>query len=267
MSINIKPNRVRETPSLPKSLIRRLFAIFGLNVSKIRGTIWAHNLSGELLHQKVQPLATLSPWLNDGDFLDCYALIRANTLVDIYRCYELWSIVKQLDNVDGCFMEVGVWRGGTGALIASAARSGVTDREVFLADTFEGVVKATGVDTNYRGGEHSDTSLSVVSKLIETMGLGNVRILEGIFPDETSHLIDKSVAFLHCDVDVYQSTKDIVEWVLPRMNAGGIIVFDDYGFYGCEGVTRYAHELKSRDDLLFIHNLNGHAIFVKKPIP
>ena len=47
------------------------------------------------------------------------------------------------------------------------------------------------------------------------------------------------ISMLHCDVDVYSSSRDIVEWCLPRMLVGAILVFDDYGFYGCEGVTTF----------------------------
>jgi O-methyltransferase len=44
----------------------------------------------------------------------------------------------------------------------------------------------------------------------------------------------------------------------------GVIVFDDYGFSGTQGVTRFVNALRSRDDLLFIHNLNGHAVVIKR---
>jgi O-methyltransferase len=184
--------------------------------------------------------------------------------VDIYRCYELWSIAKQLKNVDGCFVEVGVWRGGSGALLATAAKQTNQERPIYLADTFEGVVKAGVQDTVYRGGEHSNTSMEIVLKLLESMGLSNVRVLKGIFPDETSDQVHEPIALLHCDVDVYQSAKEIVQWCLPKMSLGGVIIFDDYGFSGCEGVTRYANELSRRDDFVFLHNLNGHALFLKR---
>ncbi|MEC8805454.1 MAG: TylF/MycF/NovP-related O-methyltransferase, partial [Pseudomonadota bacterium] len=68
-------------------------------------------------------------------------------------------------------------------------------------------------------------------------------------------------------VDAYQSTKDIIEWCLPRMSQGGVIIFDDYGFRGCEGVTEYVNELMKIDSINqnyhFIHNLNGHAILIR----
>ena len=58
-----------------------------------------------------------------------------------------------------------------------------------------------------------------------------MRILEGIFPEETAHLIETGeFGLCHIDVDVYQSARDAAEWVWPRLQVGGVIVFDDYGF-------------------------------------
>jgi len=135
---------------------------------------------------------------------------------------------------------------------------------VYLADTFEGVVKAGEQDTRYMGGEHSDTTEQLVLDLLADAGVTNARLLRGIFPDETADTIRGPIALLHVDVDVYQSAKDTVDWALPRLPVGATIIFDDYGFFGCEGVTRLANQL--RNDLkgfTFFYNLNGHAIFVR----
>lgn len=224
-------------------------------------TPWQHEGTG-ILHHRVLPFATLAPWLADPTFMALYEQIQSNTLVDIYRCYELWSLAQQARYVEGDVLEVGVWRGGTGAILASALKDS-SDKTIFLADTFEGVVKAGMQDTRYKGGEHADTSVQLVESLMVQLALPNTRILKGIFPDDTQAAIPGKIAFLHCDVDVYSSSKDIVEWCLPRLSVGASLVFDDYGFFGCEGVTRFCNELRNRKDMRFIHNLNGHAIFVK----
>jgi len=221
---------------------------------------WSKN-SFTHTHHRVLPNATLAPWLNDDEFLKTYEKIKDYTLVDIYRCYELWVLAKQITNIEGAILEVGVWRGGTGLLMAEANR--YTNKKIYLADTFNGVVKAGTKDTTYKGGEHDDTSVELVSNLISNLSLNNIDLLEGIFPEETSHRVTEKIAMLHCDVDVYNSSKDVVQWCLSRMSIGSLIVFDDYGFFGCEGITTYCNELKLRKDLIFIHNLNGHAIFVK----
>ena len=221
---------------------------------------WSHPNS-KISHHRILPFSTLAPWLDDKDFIEIYGKVKLNTLVDIYRCYELWCLAKQLTNIQGSILEVGVWRGGTGAILAKAAEP--NGKKVFLADTFEGVVKAGSKDTAYVGGEHADTSEAVVKDLMQSLLLTNYSILTGIFPEETSHLVEAPIAMLHCDVDVYSSARDVVEWCLSRLTIGGVIVFDDYGFIGCEGVTVFCQELQERRDLLFIHNINGHAIFIK----
>ncbi len=212
-------------------------------------------------HHRILPFATLAPWLTDQGFKYAFEKAKDYTLVDLYRAHELWTLARQITSVPGDVLEVGVWRGGTGAILASACRG--MDKTVYLADTFEGVVKAGENDTSYKGGEHADTSLEIVRGLIDSLKLNNVELLQGVFPDDTADRIRGKIAFLHCDVDVYTSSRDVVQWCLPRLSVGSVLVFDDYGFFGCEGVTKFCDELGRNADFRFIHNLNGHAIFVK----
>jgi len=172
------------------------------------------------------PEATFSPWAADRDFLDAYEAIRDHTLVDIYRCFELWSLVDQSRKLEGALLEVGVWRGGTGALIARRAKlSGIPDR-VYLCDTFTGVVKASSKDAFYSGGEHSDTSREQVDRLLRQMRLDNVSILPGVFPDETAtHIDDRQFRLCHIDVDVYQSASAVLDWVWARLVVGGVVIY------------------------------------------
>jgi len=218
------------------------------------------------VYSRVTPSATYSPWKQDGLFEKTYKMIKTHTLVDQYRCYELWKLIEQSSKLDGGnIIEIGVWRGGTGVLMAKRAEKiGIKDK-VYLCDTFKGVVKAGRRDSTYEGGEHSDASRKVVEDLIGGLNLDNVELLEGVFPEQTGHIIDQlQFRFCHIDVDVYQSAKDIVEWIWPKMVRGGIIVYDDYGFASCDGITKYVEEQMLLKDRLVIHNLNGHAVFIKR---
>jgi O-methyltransferase len=222
-------------------------------------------VSRDKRYKQASPLALYAPWNIDAEFRKTYRAVFANTLVDEYRCYELWSLVEQSQKLgQGSIIEIGVWQGGTGVLMAhKAAQCGITD-PVYLCDTFSGVVKATENDTFYKGNEHADTSQAIVEQLLARFGLHQVKILKGIFPDETAHLIgDDRFRLCHVDVDVYQSAKDVVAWVWDRMVIGGIVVYDDYGFLGCDGITKLVEEQRQLRDRLVFHNLNGHAIVVK----
>jgi O-methyltransferase len=206
-----------------------------------------------------------SPWLTDREFQAVYEIIRPHTLVDIYRCYELWTLVDQCAKLEGAIIEVGVWRGGTGALIAKRAKLSRIPDPVYLCDTFTGVVKASDRDSHYLGGEHADTSRAEVETLIrKRLSLDNVLLLEGVFPEATGDQIsDQHVRLCHIDVDVYQSAKDILEWVWGRLVVGGMIVYDDYGFRSCDGITKHVEEQRGMPDRLVVHNLNKHAIVIK----
>jgi O-methyltransferase len=247
-----------------KTAMNRMANRFGFNITRIY-KINRSSMAQE--YEPVRPSATYSPWKKDNLFQEVLAQIAGFTLVDRYRCFELWKLVEQVSKLkEGSIIEVGVWRGGTGALIAKKAKNcGIEDR-VFLCDTFTGVVKASIKDSAYKGGEHADTSRQIVEELISTrMNLDNVEILEGIFPDQTGHRVEgMRFRFCHIDVDVYQSAKDVVDWIWDKMVPGGIIVYDDYGFDGCDGITKYVEEQMMCEDRVVIHNLNGHAIILKR---
>jgi O-methyltransferase len=210
---------------------------------------------------QIIPHSTYSPWLDDQAFIELYAEIKAFTMVDIYRCYELYSLAAQMTSVAGEVVEVGVWRGGSAALIAGAN----SERVIHLFDTFEGVAKADkAYDTLYAGGEHADTDQTIVRKLFQKIGV-KCTINSGIFPEDTLHFLPESICFAHIDVDTYSSAKDAFIPIWHRTQPNGIVVFDDYGFFGCEGVTQFVNEITSTiNDALFVHNLNGHALLIKK---
>lgn len=216
-------------------------------------------------HEMAYPIATYAPWKADRDFQSVYRAIRQNTLVDVWRCHELWSLLGELRDVPGAILEVGVWRGGTGALLAARADRLGLDETIYLCDTWRGVAKTGDVDIYYRDGKHDDASREIVAKLITGMGLSNVELLEGVFPEDTADRIpDGTFRLCHCDVDVYESAKGVLEWVWPRLAPGGVVVFDDYGFPACPGVTKLVDEQRMRDDRLVLHNLNGHGLIVKR---
>jgi O-methyltransferase len=216
-------------------------------------------------HGMAYPISTYAPWQSDAQFQRVYRAVRRNTLVDVWRLYELWTLLGELADIPGSILEVGVWRGGSGALMAArAAELGFPDT-VYLCDTWKGVVKTGAVDTYYRDGKHDDTSKDVVEMLVAQLALTNVTLLQGIFPDATAEQVDaESFRLCHVDVDVYQSASDVLAWAWPRLSRGGVVVYDDYGFPACPGITRFVDEQRGLSDRLVLHNLNGHGIVVKR---
>ena len=202
-----------------------------------------------------------SPWLTDIQFSKLYDQVRHNTLVDRPRCYSLYLLAQQVEGLKGDFLEVGTWRGGTAGLLAKSA----PDRTLYIADTFEGVVKSSEWE-HYEDRAHADTNIDTVEQLLRgTLDVDNFTILKGIFPDDTGDdLPDQPLALVYLDLDVYRSTKDAFNFIWDRVVLGGVVVFDDYGMVSaCEGISRFVDEIRVDFDKLFLQNLNGQAYIVK----
>ena len=203
-----------------------------------------------------------APWLDDPEFSALYDKIRTNTLVDRLRCFALHILAKQVRDLPGDVLEIGVWRGGTSGIFATL----LPDKTIYLADTFKGVIKSSEWE-HYKDKAHDDTSIPIVEELLtEKLGVANYKILEGIFPEDTGAQVEGvKWSLVHIDVDVYQSAKDAFHYVWESIVPGGIVVFDDYGFFSaCGGVKKFIDEVKDDADKLFIHNTNAHAYIVKR---
>ena len=241
------------------SFIKTIINLLGFEIFRIYNR---NNIN----YEEVKPWATYAPWNCDKDFLSAYEIIKNNTLIDKYRCFELWSLIKQCAKLkSGSIIEIGVWRGGSGALIAKQAKNCCISEPVYLCDTFTGVVKSGGNDPFIKDNVLSDTSIKIVEELVfQEMQLNNIHILKGVFPEESFQLIKNEIfRFCHIDVDAYKSARDITEWIWDKIVPGGIIVYDDYGFDGTDGITKYVEEQIPYKDRLMFHNLNGHAIIIK----
>lgn len=221
------------------------------------------------LHNSYAPWAQethLSPVLRDilpafYEVTEC----SKYTLVDIYRFWTIYEALYSIKSIKGDVLEVGVYRGGTAAFIAHILKHFCSPSHFYLCDTFSGVVKATQNDTAYKGGEHADTNVQCVEKLISKyLAHANFTILQGIFPEETAGMIQSNVfKFCHIDVDTYQSAADVFSYILPKMKENGIVIFDDYATQGLEGMTRFCNELKHRNDLITFHMFNGQFMVIK----
>ncbi len=239
--------------------IKRLANLFGLEIHRILPKKRGHGL--------VIPNATYSPWKTDGLFKKVFSMASNATLHDECQIYGLWKLVEQSAKLkDGNLIEIGVWRGGSGAVIAQQAKNCGIKEKVYLCDNFKGNVKV-GVndDPFYKGGDHADTSRQMVEELVfNQLKLDNVEILEGIFPEETGHQVEGlKFRFCHSDFGVYQASKDVLDWVWDKIIPGGMVVFSDFGHYACDGTVKLIEEEMNKKDRLVVCNLDGSAILVK----
>ena len=177
---------------------------------------------------------TYSPWLADGAFQRVYEKVKAHTTIEVYRCYELWTLALQVRHLNGSYIEVGCADGGTACLIAAAA-----GQPVVLCDRF------------------SDASAKAFIELAKSVGV-EATVIVGVFPEDTGKAVaEMRFAMFHINVHTY--AKEAAEWLWPRILSSGVLVSDECG----SGSREYVQQLEQRSDRAIIHNSNGHAVMVK----
>jgi hypothetical protein len=147
---------------------------------------------------------------------------------------------------DGCFVEVGVYKGGTAYHLAKVAQE--QRRAIYLYDTFTGIPWKDEIDAHPIG-DFGDTSADAVRAAIPY-----ATVLEGTFPYTLVEM--GPIAFVHLDVDQYRSYMDCLRVLVPMMVKGGAMVFDDYGHL--HGATVAVDEFFGKDRVLI--NTHIHSV-------
>jgi len=214
-------------------------------------------------HDIVISRAFDAPWKTDEEFQKLYKSVKNHTLNDIQRLYTLWSLAQQVKNNEGDFIEVGCWKGGTGAIISYALNDGESKK--ILCDTFEGIPKIHGKnDPNYKGGEHAGASKLEVEKLLQGLNINNFKVIEGIFSDTSIENCNiKSIKFAHLDVDTYESTSNIFDIIEGWLSKNSIVVIDDFNIHKAIGIKKFIQEI-NLEEYFVINNFVGQAILIKK---
>jgi O-methyltransferase len=191
----------------------------------------------ELIPDQEMYIPLFCPSYNNGKglFKEIMDKITPYTLVSADRCHILYTIAKQVMNIEGEFYECGVYKGGTAILISEVIKNnkGKYSPNFHLFDTFEGMPETNREKDWHKKGDFADTSIETVKQRLNDYK--NLVFHKGFIPLTFSGNEDHEIAFAHIDVDIYKSIMDSCDFIYPRMKSGGMFVFDDYGFITCPG--------------------------------
>ncbi|SNC62193.1 TylF/MycF/NovP-related O-methyltransferase [Polynucleobacter victoriensis] len=202
-----------------------------------------------------------SPWLGLGEFKNILTQIKPHTLVSPERIWILYSLARQAKNIPGNFWECGVYKGGTGMLLANIVRSSSTTKKLRLFDTFCGMPSTHPKFDLHKEGDFSDNSLEAVKNRIQECP--NVIFHQGLIPETFSNLDAEKISFAHIDVDIYQSILDCCEFIYPKLSCGGVLLFDDYGFPSCPGARLAVDQFFKEKPEVPIILPTGQAFIIK----
>jgi O-methyltransferase len=162
-----------------------------------------------------------------------HTMIGCKRLDNIHQCLN----VVRKEDVHGDLMETGVWRGGAVVFMRGYLEAyHMNDRTVWAADSFEGLPKPTakedaGYDFSSDVFPILAISLEEVKALFAKYDLldGQVQFLKGWFNESLPQAPVKELALLRLDGDLYESTRDALVNLYPKVVQGGFVIIDDYG--------------------------------------
>ena len=225
----------------------------------------------------------------DADTRATLELIRGRTMNHHTKTQSLIEAVRYVTRHDihGAVVECGVWRGGSMLAVANTLlQLGVTDRDLYLFDTYTGMTPPTERDIRINEGKHATELLNADDDAGAPMQWSRPEnyvatlddVQEGFasvaYPPERVHLVKGAVeetvpasapgviSVLRLDTDWYASTKHELIHLYPLLSPGGVLILDDYGTW--QGSREATDEFlaETREPLL-LTRVNRSRITVK----
>jgi predicted O-methyltransferase YrrM len=211
--------------------------------------------------------------------------VRPYTMTTPERVFSAANAARYVAdaNIPGALVECGVWRGGSSMAMALALLSrGVTDRDLYLFDTYEGMSAPTDADLDHAGRPArekfeqtrtgDDTAAWCAAPLDDVRAnlaqtgypAGRVHLVKGKVEDTLPGGAPEQIALLRLDTDWYESTKHELETLYPRLVSGGVLILDDYGHW--QGSRRAVDEyLAAHDVHLLLNRIDYTGRIAVKP--
>lgn len=209
-------------------------------------------------------------WHEDEEFLNIYLKLAKNDTQKKRipeRKFVLYNLAKSLKNVSGDIVECGVSRGHSSYLLLYA---NIENRKKFYGfDSFEGLSKPDindEVKNNYSyKWKKNDlkTSESIAKQNLELFK-DRVHLYRGWIPDRFNEVKNKKFSLVHIDVDLFKPTIDSIGFFWDKINQGGVLVCDDYGFKTCPGAKKAMDEFFKSKNIDIIQLTTGQGLVFKQ---
>jgi len=197
--------------------------------------------------------------MQSSELLQKYGLIS-----DQVDKEQLSVILAELERVlaastEGAVVEFGCYIGTTSLFIRRLLDARNDSREFHVYDSFEGLPPKSAEDESRAGEQFVAGELAVSKKQFmqqfQKAGLRPPVIHKGWFGELMSAEVPERIAFAFLDGDFYESIKDSIRLVRPRLAPGSTIVVDDYAREALPGAKKAVDELLPGRPIFVSHNL------------
>lgn len=162
--------------------------------------------------------------------------LEADTIVGVKRLINIANTIYQTREIDGDFVETGVWKGGCCILANAVIQELKLEKRVHVCDSFMGASMACA-DYPIDGGNLLHT-IGFLTVPLETVKCNftkydlltpNVVFRPGWFAETMKDVDDiKSISVLRLDADMYGATIIPLRTLYPKVSKCGFIIVDDW---------------------------------------
>ena len=180
------------------------------------------------------------------------------------------------NNIDGDFIETGVWKGGAVIYAYHILKELHSNKKVYCADSFEGLpMPDVGKYPTDNGDSHWSLTylkvdLETVKNNFKMFGeIGdNVIFLKGWFKDTLPNCNIEKLSVLRLDGDMYESTWEALEALYPKLSIGGFCIIDDFGLRRCHAaVLDYRNKFDITEEYISVMDNKEYILGTRKDVP
>ena len=162
----------------------------------------------------------------------------------------LEALVESLNREpSGAVVEFGCYIGTTSLFIRRVMDALGATGEFHVYDSFEGLPAKSASDHSPAGEQFRPGELAVSKKTFvaqfKKAGLGLPRIHKSWFADLTATDVPECIGFAFLDGDYYESIRDSLRLITPKLLPGATIIVDDYASEALPGAARAVHEWRA----------------------
>jgi hypothetical protein len=200
-------------------------------------------------------------WIRSAPFNAYLARFGELEGMNTERRWMLGQLMRLVQAVPGDTAECGSFEGAGSYLMCAMNRTLGGERTHFVFDSFAGLSAPMENDGKYWVPGALSVSENTVRRNLSEFPA--VSIHKGWIPDGFDAARDRRFAVVHIDVDLYEPTRDSIAFFYERMNPGGIIVCDDFGFSTCPGATKACREFLADKPEKMIAMASGGGFLIK----
>ncbi|MCB2106654.1 MAG: class I SAM-dependent methyltransferase [Rhodobacteraceae bacterium] len=203
----------------------------------------------------------------------------SDTLSKRTRFLSLAQLVRRVAaaGIQGAVAECGCFTGHSTHVIARTMTLCGIASPLHVFDSFEGLSAPTNADMITSDRHTNPSAVNTILRTTEKMFASDLSTTmanlsehkfivfnPGWIPESFAGMEDEHYAFVHIDVDLYEPTRDCLDFFYPRLNRGGVIQIDDYNFMDWPGSQKAVDEFLAREKPSFFFELPlGGAFMVK----